>query len=131
MIRDSSFEGIWNSIENLDFPEVNPEYCVYAEKFAEWADKLLVVIEEPDAVLINQAKILLLDKYFEWRSYVPKIHRNRLGSSGHVCIFNVFEYSYMKLKTVELTLTPPMLFLPAPSKPQPQIAGIFLGELEE
>lgn len=143
-----SFQGLWNQHE-FELPQIESEkeegplYCVYARKFSLWAEELCVgVINNPTGatvVSINQSKVLLVDKYMEWRSFVPKRHRLYTGNQ-HVCIFHVFETAYDRLKVVELSLTPPMLFLPAPppqplapppSPPPPQIAGVFIGEFDE
>ena len=125
------FETVWNRVDDFEVPREVFEWCPYARKFAEWAASLIETSKEPEVVSVNQAKILLIDKYFEWRSFVPKNHRNHVGSGGHRCIYHVFEQAYERLKVLELSLTPPMLFLPPPPPPPPQIAGIFLGGLED
>jgi hypothetical protein len=137
MDTPANFSSLWNALEEFELPSDQPAVpsCLFAQKFSEWATELCAkVTREPGIVSVNQAKVLLLDKYFEWRSVVPKAHRNRIGKSGHVCIFHVFEQTYLTLKTVELSLTPPMLFVPPPPlapPPPPQIAGVFLGELDQ
>lgn len=128
-----SFETIWSKFEDFEFSEMEQNCCDYAAEFSEWADELCSVIDDPDVVAVNQAKVLLMDKYFEWRSIVPKNHRNKTSPVGHLCIFHVFEKAYILLKVAELSLTPPMLFLPPPPPPPPpppQIAGIYLGEFD-
>jgi hypothetical protein len=90
-------------------------------------------------VAVNQAYVRLITKYFDWRSAVPKAHRNRIGETGHTCIFHVFERAYHQLRVIELTVTSqPLLFLPPepppppPPPPQaPQLAAIGLGILDE
>ena len=123
------FETIWNRVEDFEVPAEAIEWCSYARKFAKWS-ATLVESSQPNVVMVNQAKVLLVDKYFEWRIYVPKSHRNRIGTGGHRCIFHVFEQTYEKLRVMELSLTPPMLFIPPPPLPPPQIGGIFLGNIE-
>lgn len=137
MYSHSSFDSLWNRAEDLELPAEPPDICPFAQKFSEWTTELCAnVARQPEIVSVNQAKVLLLDKYFEWRHAVPRSHRNRTGKLGHECIFHVFEQAYERLKVIELALTPPMLFLPAPPPPlpppppPPQIAGIFLGELD-
>ena len=125
------FQTIWNRVENFEVPQDAIRWCPYARKFAKWAATLVETSNQPRLVAVNQAKVLLLDKYFEWRSYVPKGHRNHVGAGGHRCIYQVLEQTYEKLKVIELSLTPPLLFLPPPPPPPPQIAGIFLGGLED
>src|SRR6266487_1546135 len=115
--------------------EETPPLCPFAESFSQWARELVTkTLTNPSLVSINQAKILLLDKYFAWRVVVPKRHRNINQASSHLCIFDIFCENYERLKVVELSLTPPMLFIPppppAPLPPPPpappaQITGIF------
>ncbi len=114
--------------------------CGYAVKFSEWAEELCIsAIERSSIVSINQAKVMLLDRYMEWRNFVPRRHRSltSIGANSHTCIFHVFETAYDRLKVVELSLTPPMLFLPPPAPPPRavtsplQLAGVFIGEIEE
>ena len=116
----------------FELPEPETEWCQLAQYFLDWVDWLFkkIISEKPNIILVNQAKLLLSDKYFEWRSYAPKSHRDRIGSRGHNCIFQVFVQAYERLKLLELSLTPPKLFLPS-EPPPPQIAGIFLGDLDE
>lgn len=123
---DEPFGRIWNQVPDLEVSE-RPVYgCSYSRDFGAWVDELVKGIREPNVVLVNQAKILLLDKYFEWRRHVPSVHRLRFGLRGHACIFQVFESGYGRLKNLELSLTPPLLFFP--EKVPPIIGGIFLGE---
>lgn len=139
-----SFEQIWERAHEFQFStEDDVPLCPFAQQFVEWARELSSKVRaKPDLVTINQAKILLIDKYFEWRGIVPKSHRNRIGPGGHQCIFHVFEMTYQGLRAIELSLTPPMLFIPPPPPaptpyipppppPPPQIAGVFIGELDD
>jgi len=126
-----NFNTLWD--RNNDFELQEPvNLCRHARAFSDWADwatQVLGLNNNPNIVAVNQAKVLLVDKYFEWYSVVPKRHRHRLGNRGHTCIFQVFLQVYQQLKALELSLTPPMLFLPSPPPPPPQIAGIFIGEV--
>jgi hypothetical protein len=115
--------------------EVYPENaCVHSQQFLTWAEQLCADYSG-SVVKLNQAKVLLVDKFFEWRTYVPKSHRNLIGDRGHFCIFHVFELTYRKLRLAEISLTPPMLFLPSPPSPPatlkepPAVMGITLGEV--
>lgn len=134
---ENRFQEIWNSIEDFELPEKGSNWCSYAVRFSEWAEELCDFADDPSVVSVNQAKVQLIDKYFEWYRYVAKSHRYRIGARGHTCIFQVFESSYERLKVIELSLTPPLLFVPLepppplpPPPPQP-IAAIFLGEIEK
>jgi len=131
-----NFETLWNRYEDLELPETEPKSCPYAKIFAEWADELCNVTKEPDIVSVNQAKILLLDKYFEWYNAVPKKHRQRIGDRGHICLYQVFMRSYERLRQAELEITPPMLFIPPPpptppSRPLPDEPVLWLGPIDE
>jgi len=125
------FETIWNRVDDFDVPHEAIQWCPYARRFAKWSASLIESSQQPSVVIVNQAKILLIDKYFEWRIHVPKSHRNHIGSGGHRCIYHVFEQTYEKLKLIELALTPPLLFLPPPPSPPVQYSGIFLGLADE
>jgi hypothetical protein len=122
------FDTIWDRFEDFEFFEEPVQLCRYAQAFSDWVAQALDVSQDPNVIVVNQAKLLLVDKYFEFYSVVPKRHRKHLGDRGHTCIFQVFLHVYQQLKALELSLTPPMLFLPPPPPPPPQIAGIFIGE---
>lgn len=141
MSDNPSFESLWNS--HADFGQHQqdaevPKICSYAKKFQEWATKLCSdATSSYHQVAINQAKIFLVDRYYEWRTVVPRDHRYYIGGAragAHICIFQVFEDAYGQLRLAELGIDPPLLSLPAPPPPPepppppPQIAGIFLGE---
>lgn len=125
-------------LEDAEEEEPDPyaNHCRFARIYGRWTAELLAtyVYKEPSPVRLAQAKVLLVDSLVDWRATVPKSHRNRIGESGHFCIFHVFERAMHQIRLVQLTLTPPQLFIPAPAPPPPpsvpQIAGIFLGEEE-
>ncbi len=81
---------------------------------------------------INQRMLLLTKQYFEWRTVVPKSHKDRIGERSHVCIFHIFERSYHRLKVLELSLNPALLYLPSPPSAPVQViqevSGVYLGE---
>lgn len=125
------FDDIWTPLDDFELPPEPINFCPYAQEFAGWVIPFLSsVSQEPSIVTINQAKILLQDKWHDWRSIAPRRHRNNLGNRGHTCLFQVYEQAYHHLRVLELSLTPPLLFIPAPP-PTPQIPEIFLGEEEE
>src|SRR5687768_8135942 len=99
MAIDSGFAKKWEQYTNFEFVSEEQRkfsnYCAPAQQFAQWAENLVVDVGDSLSLLaIQQAKVQLLDKYFEWRAYVPKSHRDRLGASGHYCIFQVFASAY-------------------------------------
>lgn len=139
MTIEETAAALWGEF----LPQGQTTYCAYAAQFKRWSDALCTTAATTaqaagaeGAVAVNQAYVQLLTKYFDWRSAVPKSHRNRIGDLGHTCIFHVFAQAYQQLRTVELSLSPPLLFLPvAPAEPPPQpvykLTGIPLGEIEE
>ena len=112
-------------------PQGDRDLCRYSEQFLQWAEELCDA-HSGTPVKIAQGKVLLLDKYYDWRNYVPKRHRLHTGNRGHFCIFHVLDHAYARLRLSELALTPPMLFVPKPSRAQQPVMleGTILG-LEE
>jgi hypothetical protein len=135
MSYEESFFSLWNRIEGLEIPEpVDHTICAFALSFQRWIDVLFKMLENPTLVGINQEKILLTDKYFDWERLVPQSHRQRLGTHGHTCVYQVYKSAYEQLRVVEISMTPPLLFLPQipimqPNPPQPpNFLGLVLGE---
>ena len=136
---DHHFEKLWDQQE-FEVPGVTDDLCIYAKHFSEWTAGILVNVEEiGTGVAVNQGVLRITHQYFEWRTVVPKSHRNRISELGHTCIFHVFEAAYQKLRIIELSISPPPITYPtpppAPPPPPPppppiQIAGIFFGEDE-
>jgi len=131
--NEEEVRNIMRGEGNLEIPEDVIDFCEFARSFMEWGDKLLDIKKEYTLISINQAKILLLDKFFEWYWYLPRSHRIRLNPRRHICIFQVFVPLYQRLKVIELAITPPLVFVPPeppPMKilPRPNLAGIVLGE---
>lgn len=124
------FDAIWSRFDDFDLSEDSVSYCRYARAFSDWVSQTLDIGGGLDIVAVNQAKVLLVDKYFEYFNVVGKQHRYHLSPKGHFCIFHVFLKSYQQLKALELSLTPPLLFLPRRPPPPAQIAGIFIGDEE-
>ena len=136
-MNEEAFNRVWReSTEGaFDVPEEQADECIYARHFGAWAAALCQdELRNPTHIGINQKMLLLTKKYFEWRATVPKAHRDRIGERSHTCIFHVFERVYHELMALELSLTPPMLFLPparseSPPRQQPEVLGITIGEI--
>jgi hypothetical protein len=143
MASSPAFEGIWSRYRDFAVSAPNrPKRCEFAEQFGAWTEELLAPIlmpgHQPTVEAIYRTKVLLADRYMEWRSTVPKSHRDRTapaGRGGHECIFAVFVGAYEQLRQAQLAVAPPRISQPgpAPSSPPvpasaPQIAGIFIGE---
>ena len=84
MSLQTSFDELWNG----KAPSKEPSLCSFAASFSEWADALLDrTLNDPDVVAINQAKVLLLDRFFDYQNYVPRKHRTGGNpNGGHTCI---------------------------------------------
>ena len=68
----------------FEFSEPEPELCEFAQKFSEWTQPLVEnAVEDGHLVALNQAKVLLIDKYFEWHAFVPKKHRT-ISTGSHI-----------------------------------------------
>lgn len=117
MVERTNLDTLLQQHEDLHLNfVVLEEACEYAHHFRTWAQTYCEpAIKSGDLVQINQAKLRLLDRYFEWRAAVPKAHRNRIGMHGHSCIFHVFERTYQALKLAELSISGPLLYIPLPA----------------
>lgn len=128
---------VWHRHDDFVLGESQEQrYCAAAAAFAQWAKELVDrTSQNPGAVAINQAKVLLVDRYWAWYATVPKRHQNHIGQrEAHICIFQVFAESYAGLRALELTITPPHLIEPPAPPPPPPVARIpalILGELED
>lgn len=128
---------------STDEHETDPydNYCDYARSFAQWAaDMVRSYVNEGDPLRLAQAKILLLDKYFEFRSYAPKSHKDRTSEKGHICLYHVFAEVYRKIRIKELTLAPPKIFvldMKQAEKPVStpsalaHVPALYLGEVKD
>jgi hypothetical protein len=117
MDRDKVHEYLWGDFS----PQAPTTACVYYREFKNWADTLCAAVGRDvqkqgagAVVAVNQAYVLLLTKYFDWRLAAPKAHRNYSGE-GHLCLFHCFDETYRTLRAIELSLTPPLLLLPPPT----------------
>src|SRR5436305_1741164 len=80
-------------------PSKAPPVCEYAERFGQWTETLCSTLEKrPDINAVYQAKILLVDRFFSWRTSVPKPHRYRMSETGHKCLWHVFEEAYNRIR---------------------------------
>ena len=128
------FQTMWQRFDDLELVYDPTSPCPYAQAFFNWGKRELNLGRNADLIEVNQAKVLLLDKYFEFYCVIPKQHRYRVRPEGHMCVFHVFIEFYQRIKQLQLSLSPPMLFIPPPPPeppPPPQLAGLFFGEVEE
>ena len=130
---------MWHRHEDFAFAEaVEETYCEAAKAFAPWVDDLMErTTASGSAIAVNQAKVLLLDRYWAWYASLPQKHRNHIGQrSRHTCIFQVFSEGYMRLRALELSITPPRVIEQPPSLPTPrpsivEVPALFIGELDD
>ena len=133
----ASVEQAWQRHDDFTIPAADgaDQPCSYAQAFAQQVAELCqVAFRDPSHVSINQALLQVCKKYWEWYYVVPKRHRHHVAGRQHRCIHAEFRYASEQLKRLELSLAPPMLFLPLPPPPPPPrveetFAGITLGEV--
>jgi len=116
-------------------------HCEYARAFAQWAVEMVhSYVHDGEPLRLAQAKILLVDKYFEFHSYAPKSHKDRTSEKGHICLYHVFVEVYRKIRMKELTLAPPKIFIldlkqeekQVPAAPAlAHVPALYLGEVKE
>lgn len=127
----------WFRHKDFSFQENEDEVtsCIYAEQFTHYAEEQYqAAVKSPSHISLNQALLQVCKKYWEWFYVIPKNHRNRVDGRGHRCIHAVFRETYERLKALELTLDPPILYLPPPPPPPPpamleSFKGVTLGEV--
>ena len=136
MSSQLQFAELWDHQE-FHLPEEDQvKICPAARKFGEWCEPPInEAVRQKDPIALNQAKIHLLDRYFNWRGSVTKRHRELVRDEGHICLWAIFERAYQQIRAAELVLTPVQLFVPEPAPPpQPptvikEASGIYLGEI--
>lgn len=80
------------------------EPCEHAVAFVAWANERFEHLSnEPTPATLNQARLELLDKYFDWLQAVSNQHRITVpGANSHVCILEVFQAGYFYLTELAL-----------------------------
>jgi hypothetical protein len=131
---NAAFSRIWGEIEEFRFPDRQAEPCAYARRFAGWTEQLFgTVMRHPTRAGISVAKVALLDRFFEYRAHMPQPHRNRLGTVGHPCVFQVFEEAFEKIRAAELLLAPDAVLSlgpsPAPPPARAPQPGVYFGDI--
>jgi hypothetical protein len=113
-------------------PEEHP-LCFFAADFFQWCQNLIDELHSNKVtdISINVALLDLQDTFWSWFTSAPKQHRyHHLNpKNGKKCLFAVYQETYMTLRKLALSITPPRLKEP-PKPPPPQTIdrGIFLGE---
>ena len=129
MNNEPIFINIWRRYEGFEFAEPTVPYCQFAEAFSNWAESALHIGSNASLVQLNQSKILLIDRYFDFFSIVPKDHRYYFNPKSHICIYQVFMEYYRRIRTRELSISPPRIYepLPPPPPPPPRPPVVFEG----
>ena len=127
-----SFDTLWNSGDDFEFASGSPKWCEPAERYLEWLATDVyreLIVDGVTIVTLNQAKVMLGDRYFSWRTQVDNRHRDHIGPRGHPCIYHDFVQGYERLLHSELGSSPPKLYEPAPPPPQQvvDLGGTVLG----
>jgi hypothetical protein len=135
---DASNEDIWKRYQGVIKVNRQLKRCVPAQKLYDVITPLCEeAIQSQSLLKINQTKLRIQDSYFSHREMAKGSHRNYMSNRpSHICLYAVYEEAFMTLKNIELQLQPPLLFIPPPEPPaqptaKPQVAGIFLEELDE
>lgn len=137
----STFDRIWND-RPLTFRLEDPldlrGPCPFAVAFQAWIDALFErQLAGADLITLNQLKVHVQDRFFRFRSRVPREHQHEDGREpDHWCLFAVFEKAIEELHRRELELAPPPLVpLPAPLSPPPppraRFDGLLVGDLDD
>ena len=132
MTSTAKSNELWHRHDDLELSRAKRiTHCKHAAEFAQWAQEQIErARENPTAISINQAKLFLLDRYWDWYASVGSRHQKHIGQrNSHTCIFQVFAESYAQLRALELSTTPPPITEPssAPREPMAQIPGLVLG----
>jgi hypothetical protein len=115
-------------------------YCEDAKALWRYTDDVLnrYVRGSTDLIRLAQAKVLLVDRYLDFRAYAAKVHRDKVGEKGHICLYQVWIAGLHEVRTAQLKLDPPeVLIVPPKSEPTPPAGAyallppaVFLGELQ-
>src|SRR5215213_7431933 len=109
----------WNLFRDWTLePAEKAQPCAYAQEFATWRDTVCqAALASTNLIVLNQIRLKVVNRYYEFFVSVPKAHQRCLGSRKHVCIFSVFIETMQLLKEHELRIDPPLLLEP----PQPAL----------
>ena len=109
------FSAVWNWVELFkldDYPIGDPVedfWCGFAREFYSWLNANILPPAD-NIYAINQTKVILLDKYLEWRQVVHKSHQDSITSRGHFCIYHVFMLACEQIKVAELRVQKPLFY---------------------
>jgi len=107
------FDDIWDS-EPFRVPSDHIErvhvigHCPFALMFQAWVALLVKKYDKTtDLDDLNQMKVAILDRYFQFRAHMPRNHRwDDVSGPDHLCVFSVFERSIVDIIERQLSLPP-------------------------
>jgi hypothetical protein len=117
--------------------EEEREQCSFGKQYEAYVNEVCQTVQKnPSHITVNEGYLEIFLKWMEWRTAVPKSHRNHIGERGHRCIFHALESGYALLRRLELSLPTPKLYLPPavlppePPKipPPPLFPDVFINE---
>ena len=134
---EQAFDRLWHDAteDKFSLPEAQEDLCTYAQHFGVWAEGLIGPGRAADTYRRQPEDAAAHEKVFRVAGRGAQGAWVRIGERSHICIFHIFERFFFRLKVLELSLTPPMLFLPPPPPPPPppptapMLMGITLGEV--
>lgn len=104
-----TFESVWQTDSRFEceIPDKHAP-CARAEEFQDYVDRLFEGrLDNADQVVLNQMKVEVQDRYYDYRSSAPRRHQNISGiGSGHRCIFAVFIDACKCLREKERAILP-------------------------
>jgi hypothetical protein len=117
-------------------------YCSASKALWRYTEDVLnkYVRGTTDPMRLAQAKVLVTDRYLEARAYTSKVHRDKIGDKGHICLYQVWLAAMHEILTKQLALEPPNVLKIVMRKPDPKAAlgsyatlppAVFLGEWKE
>ncbi|MGI8961520.1 MAG: hypothetical protein ACR2IV_17520 [Bryobacteraceae bacterium] len=101
-------------------------------QFAAWAKGILSSLrEQPNPLLIQATKAVLLDRFMFLRADVPRKERYKAGSPDQPSLVSVLEDAYNELHEIEQTALPHFagMAFQQPAKPE-EAPGLYIGEAD-
>jgi hypothetical protein len=107
--------------EPAEQPDPFALYCDDSKAYWHYTDEVLnrYVRGNTDLMRLAQAKVLITDRYLDYRAYATREHRDKLGVKGHICLYQTWIAGMHEVRTKQLSLNPPRVLKIVTSKPEP------------
>jgi hypothetical protein len=149
MTNDPVIDAVAEEYANFTFFEEEDEpvaqtdpfaqYCADSKAYWRYTDEALnkYVRSTIDPIRLAQAKVLITDRYLEFRAYASKTHRDKIGDKGHICLYQVWIAAMHEIRVRQLALEPPRVMKIVTPKKESAPAteayavlppAVFLGE---